>query len=163
MELLQSYEFWVGVGLVVFLLLLVAVKVPAAIGKTLDAKTAAIQAELDEAQTLRTEAQALLASIKTQRDQAEIQAAAMMRDAEAAAALYAVDAKAKLDEQITRRQAMAERKIASAEIAAAAAVKAAAADMAADLAEQVLTARLSKAKSDPLVDKAVAQLAGKFQ
>ena len=163
MALLQSYEFWVGAGLIALLLILVAVKVPAMLGKMLDDTTAKIQHELDEAEKLRTEAQALLASIKTQRDQAEHQAAAMLVEAEAAAKRYGVEAKVKLDEQIVRRQQLAERKIASAEAAATAQVKAAAADMAAAVAEQVLTSRLATAGSDPLIDRAVAQLAGKFQ
>ena len=163
MALLQSYEFWVGAGLVAFVLILVAVKVPALLAKMLDDTTAKIQHELDEAQKLRSEAQALLASIKTQRDEAEHQAATMLTEAEAAAQRYAVEAKIKLDEQIVRRQQLAERKIASAEAAATAQVKAAAAELAAEVAEQVLTGRLAKAKSDPLVDRAVEQLAGKFQ
>jgi F-type H+-transporting ATPase subunit b len=42
-------------------------------------------------------------------------------------------------------------------------VKAAAADLAAQAAEAVLAARLAAAKSDPLVDAAVAQVATKLQ
>ena len=88
MALLQSYEFWVGAGLVAFVLILVAVKVPALLAKMLDDTTAKIQHELDEAQKLRSEAQALLASIKTQRDEAEHQAATMLTEAEAADVLF---------------------------------------------------------------------------
>jgi F-type H+-transporting ATPase subunit b len=42
-------------------------------------------------------------------------------------------------------------------------VKAAAADLAAQMAETLLAQRLVGAKSDPLVDRAIAQLAGKLQ
>ena len=61
-----------------------------------------------------------------------------------------------------RRAELAERRIATAEAQAAADVKAAAADLATHLAEQVLTARLAKSKSDPLVDAALAQLPSKL-
>ena len=57
----------------------------------------------------------------------------------------------------------AKRKIASAEAQAAADVKAAAAELAAQIAEQVLAARLTAAKSDPLIDRGVDQLAAKLQ
>lgn len=163
MSLLQTGEVWVGIGLLLFVALLFRVKVPAAIAKALDAKTATIQHELDEAQRLRAEAQALLASIEVERDAAKAQAQQMLADAQASAVRYAEEAKIKLDEQVKRRQQMAERKIASAEAAAAAEVKAAAAEMAANMAEAVLAARIGASKSDPLVDRAVAQLGGKFQ
>ena len=58
---------------------------------------------------------------------------------------------------------MAERRIATAEAQAAAEVKAAAGELAAQMAETVLTARLVGAKSDPLIDSAIGQLAGKLQ
>ena len=47
---------------------------------------------------------------------------------------------------------MAERKIATAEAQAAADVKAAAGELAAQIAEQVLAARVKGQKTDPLVD-----------
>ena len=163
MAILQEAEFWVFVGLVIFIGGLVWAKVPAMAMKALDARGAAIQAELDEALRLRQEAQALLAQIKVQRDDAERLAAEMIANAEADSERLRVEAAAKLDEQIKRRRVMAERKIATAEAQAAADVKAAAGDLAAQIAEQVLAARLKDLKSDPLIDRAVGQMAGKLQ
>lgn len=163
MSLLQTGEFWVGVGLLCFLGMLILLKVPSAAAKALDATAAKIQAELDEASRLREEAQALLASIKTQREAAEAAAVEMIANAEAQARQMEIDAKAKLEEQIARRQVLAERKIAAAEAAATAEVKAAAGELAANAAEAILTARLAGQKSDPLVGAAIDQLAGKFQ
>ena len=73
------------------------------------------------------------------------------------------DAKAKLDDEINRRQALAERKIASAEAAATAEVKAAAAELAAQVSANILQSRLAGLKSDPLIDSAVSQMASKLQ
>ena len=53
---------------------------------------------------------------------------------------------------------MAERRIASAEAQATAEVKAAAADVAARAAETILASRIAGAKSDPLLDDAIAQI-----
>ena len=161
-EHLKEAEFWVGAALVVFALLLVWLKVPGMAGKALDARAEKIRAELFEAERLRKEAEALLASIKTQREEAERVAAEMIRNAEEDAKRMESEARVKLEDQIRRRADLAERKIATAEAQAAADVKAAAADLAADAAASVLAARLSGMKADPLVDSAVKGLAGKF-
>lgn len=159
---LSNPEFWVGVGLLLFFGI-VWWKARAMIAGMLDAKALTIQTDLDEAARLRAEAEAMLADIRAQREDAERQATEMLRAAEADAARLAVEAKARLEEQIARRAALAERKIASAEAEAAADVKAVAADLAAQAAEQILAARLATAKTDPQIDQAIAGLAARLQ
>lgn len=161
-EHLQEAEFWVGVALVVFALIMVLVKVPAMAGKALDARAEKIRGELFEAERLRKEAEALLASIKIQREEAERQAGEMIRNAEEEAKRLEADAHVRLEEQIKRRAELAQRKIATAEAQAAADVKAAAADLAAEVASSVLSARLASVKSDPLVDRAIKDIPGKL-
>ncbi|WP_304163941.1 F0F1 ATP synthase subunit B [Phenylobacterium aquaticum] len=157
-------EFWVGVGLLVFLGIVIFVaKAPQAIAATLDARTAVIQADLDEAARIREEAQRLLASLKIERAEAEAQAKEMLAAAQEQARLFEIEAKAKLEESLKRRQLLAERKIANAEAQAQAEVKAAAADLAAQMAEDVLVKRLAGAKTDPLIDVAISQLGSKLQ
>ena len=138
-------------------------KVPGMAMKALDDRGAKIRAELDEAVRLREEAGALLAQLKAQRLETEKLAAEMLANAEIEADRLRAEAKIKLDETIKRRQDMAERKIAIAEAQAATDVKAAAADLASQLAETMLAARLTGLKSDPLVDAAVAQIGSKLQ
>lgn len=163
MEILQEAELWVAIGMLILFGALVYFKVPAAAMKALDARGVKIQVELDEALRLRQEAQALLAQIKVQRDAAEKIAAEMIANAQANSERLRAEAAIKLDEQIKRRQLMAERKIANAETKAAAEVKAAAADLATQVAEAVLQARLKGLKSDPLVDRAVAFIGDRLQ
>lgn len=157
-------EFWVGVGLLIFLGIVIFVaKAPKAINAALDAKSAKIQADLDEAARIREEAQRLLTQLKAERAEAEAQAKDMLATAQEEARRYEAEAKAKLEESLARRQQLAERKIANAEAQAAAEVKAAAADLAAQAAEVVLTQRLPGVKTDPLVDRAISQLGSKLQ
>ena len=163
MELLQDAEFWTGLALLVFVLLMLALGVHKALAKALDSKAAKIQAELDEAKKLREEAQGLLASLKAQREQTEKLAAEMLANAKAEAKRLEAEAKDKLEEQIKRRQELAERRISNAEAQASAEVKAAAAELAAQMAEGVLAQRIKGAKSDPLIDAAVGQLATKLK
>jgi F-type H+-transporting ATPase subunit b len=159
----QEPECWVLIGLLVLGFFLFRAGVHKAAVKALDDRALKIQAELDEALRLRQEAQALLASIKTQREHTEHLAAEMLANAQAEAKRFSEEARVKLEEQIKRRQVMAERKIANAQHQAEAEVKAAAAELAAHIAETVLASRLQGLKTDPLVDRAVAQMADKLQ
>jgi F-type H+-transporting ATPase subunit b len=163
MEIFQDAHFWEGAGLILLIVALIWLKVPGMALKALDDRAHRIQAQLDEATKLRQEAERLLADIKVQREQAEQHAVEIVKLAQEEAARLAEDSKVKLEEQITRRGQMAERRIALAESQAAAEVKAAAADLAAQAAEAVLAARLAAAKTDPLVDAAVAKVATKLQ
>jgi len=162
-EFFQEAEVWVAIGLVILIGALVWAKVPGMALKALDSRGVAIQAELNEAMRLREEAERLLASIKTEREHAEQVAAEMIANAEAEAGRMRKEAAVKLEETIKRRQLMAERKIATAEAQASADVKSAAADLAAQLAEKVLAARVGDKSSAALIDAAVAQLPGKLQ
>ena len=162
-ELLQDAHFWVGVAFAILVLVMVRAGVPGLLTKALDGRGSAVQAQLDEANRLRQEAQTLLADIKTHRETTEAQAAEMLASAREDAERLGKEAQVNLADQIRRRGELAERKIASAEAKAAADVKAAAAELAAQIAEQVLAARLTAAKSDPLIDRGVDQLAAKLQ
>jgi F-type H+-transporting ATPase subunit b len=158
MSLLTEAEFWVAIGMLVFFGVLIYAKVPGLALKALDERGARVQAELDEALRLRQEAQALLESVRHEREAAEKLAAEILANAQADAKQLRAEAEARLKDQIERRRAMAERQIANAEQQAALAVKAAAAEAAAALAEQVLADRLSGLASDPLVDRAIAEI-----
>jgi F-type H+-transporting ATPase subunit b len=163
MNLFEDAHFWEGTGLALLIIALVWLKVPGMALKALDDRAHRIQAQLDEATKLRQEAERLLADIKTQREAAERHADEIVAMAQQEAQRLGEESKVKLEEQIKRRGEMAERRIALAETQAAAEVKAAAADLAAQAAEAVLAARLAAAKSDPLIDAAVAQVATKLQ
>ena len=157
-------EFWVGAGLLIFLAIVIFVaKAPRAVAAALDGQAAKIQSDLDEAARIREEAQRLLQELQAERDAAQRQAEDMLAAAQEQVRLFEADAKAKLEESLARRQKLTEQRIQIAEAQAAADVKAAAAELAAQMAERVLTQRLTGAKSDPLIDKAIGQQAGKLQ
>ncbi|WP_372782986.1 ATP F0F1 synthase subunit B [Phenylobacterium sp.] len=163
MDLLTDAHFWVGIAFVVFLAILIMAGVHKFAWKALGDAGDKVRAQLDEANRLREEAQALLARIQSEREQSEKQSAEILANAEEQAKRMQVEAQERLAEQIERRGQLAERRIATAEAQAAAEVKAAAGDLAAQMAEHVLTARIAGAKTDPLIDAAIGQLAGKLQ
>jgi|SRR6185312_12545685 len=163
MQLFLEAHFWVGAAFVVFLAVLVMAGAHRFAWKALGDAGDKVRAQLDEANKLREEAQALLARIQADREASEKLAAEIMANAEDQARRMQAEAQARLAEQIERRGQLAERRIATAEAQAAAEVKAAAGELAAQMAEQVLAARIAGAKSDPLIDAAIGQLAGKLQ
>lgn len=163
MEILLDAHFWVGVAFVIFVGILLLAGVPGLAAKAIDARADKLRERLAEAEALRSEAQALLDQIKAQKAASEKLAAEVLANAKDEAQRLQVEAQAKLAEQIERRGQLAERRIATAEAQAAAEVKAAAADLASQMAEGVLKARLAGVKSDPLVDQAIGQIGAKLQ
>src|SRR6185369_15766092 len=138
MQLLSEPEFWVAVGFVIFVGVLVYVGVPKMLVDALDARGKRVQAELDEARHLKEEAQKLLAEYRTKQRQADEEAAAIIEGAKAEAGRVAAETKIKMEDFVARRTKMAETKIAQAEAQAIADVRAAAADAAVAAAEKVL-------------------------
>ena len=163
MELLQDAEFWVGIAFVLFLAIMVWLKIPGMVAKALDSRAEKIRAELAEAERLRKDAEALLASIRARREAAEAQAAELLANAEAEARQMEIDAHARLEEQIRRRGEIAKAKIAQAESQAAAEVKSAAADLAIEVASVLLARRAQAMTVDAMVDQAMGDLSTKLQ
>jgi F-type H+-transporting ATPase subunit b len=158
----EDPTFWVGVGTALFVLVLVYMKVPAALGKALDERAAAIKAELEEARRLRGEAEALLADYRKKTANAAEEAQAIIDAAKAAADRMAADAKIALQQQIDRRAKMAEQKIAQAEADAIAEVRTAATAAASAAATDLIARRMTEARGDALIDNAIAELGAKM-
>ena len=155
-------EFWVAVGFVIFLGILVYVGVPKLITKSLDDRANRIQAELDEARRLREEAQALLAEYERKKQQAEGEAQAIIVSAKAEAERIAAEAKVRSEEFVARRTKMAETKIAQAEAQAVADVRAAAAEAAVTAAETILTQSVKGKVADDLLARGITDVKAKL-
>ena len=103
--------FFAFVGLVIFLALIVYLKVPGMVAKSLDARADQIRNDLSEAKRLREEAQQLLAEYQRKRKEAEADAAKIVAAAEREAEMIAAEAKQKTEEFVARRNALSEQKI----------------------------------------------------
>jgi F-type H+-transporting ATPase subunit b len=146
----------VGLAMLVLLLVFLWKKVPAAIGKALDAKIAGIRAQLDEAAALRAEAEQLKAEYEARSAASEGEAAAMLERARGEA--DAIRAKAETDAAalVERRTRMAEDKIAAEERAALQQLRATAAEAAAKAAARIIAERHDAGSDKALVDHAIA-------
>lgn len=134
--------FWALVGLVIFLGIVVYLKVPGMIAKSLDERAAKISKELDEARTLREEAQALLAEYHRKRKEAEKEASDIVAAAGREANAIVEDAKQKTEEYVARRNKLAEQKIASAEAEAIKEVRTAAVELAVAAATRIVAEKV---------------------
>ena len=142
--------FFAFVGLLLFLALVVYLKVPGMMAKSLDARADKIRDELAEAKRLREEAQHVLAEYQRKRKEAEAEAAGIVAAAEREAAMLTAEAKQKTEEFVTRRNALSEQKIKQAETEAINAVRSAAVDLAIAAAEAVLAKKTDAAVQDSL-------------
>ena len=144
---------WATVALLIFVAILLYIKVPAMLSKSLDARSDKIRAELDDARRLREEAQALLAEYQKKRKEAEQEAADIVAAAKNEAALLAEDAHKKTEDYVARRTALAEQKIGQAEREAINEVRASAVELAVEAARKVLGDKVD-AKADANLFKA---------
>jgi F-type H+-transporting ATPase subunit b len=161
-ELFKEPEFWVAVGFVLVIGILVWQGVPKMVAKMLDSRAAAIAAELAEARRLREEAAALLADYKAKAAGAEREAESIVVEARAEAARFAEVSRADLKAQIERRAQAAQDKIAQAEAAAMSEIRALAADAAAAAAQKLITARMDEQRAGNLIADGIKDLGAKL-
>jgi len=129
-----------------------------ALSGLLDARTATVKAELEEASRLRREAEAMLEDAEKQRTDALADAKAMIERARSEATRLASEAAAEAEASARRREQMAIDRIAAAEKAAVDEVRLAAADIATTAAREVISEGLSADADSRLIDQAITQL-----
>ncbi len=160
-DLLNSPEFWVAVAFVIFVAA-VFKKVRDALNSALDGRSARIKAQLDEAQSLREDAQALLAEYQRKQRGAGKEAKAFVEHAKAEAERSREQAQADLEKAIQRREEQALEKIEQAEAAALKEVRDQAVDLAIAATAQLLSESVAAQKGEALVDDAIAELPEKL-
>jgi F-type H+-transporting ATPase subunit b len=147
--------FWALVGLVIFLALMVYVKVPGMITRSLDDRAGKIRDELEQARRLREEAQQLLAEYQRKRKEAEKEAAEIVESARHEADMLVREAKQKTEEYVARRTALAEQKIGQAERDAVNEVRSNAVDIAVAAARKLLADKVDATVAEKLFKSSV--------
>ncbi len=133
---------WATVALLIFVGIMLYIKVPAMVSKSLDGRADRIRGDLDDARRLREDAQALLADYQKKRKEAEQEAAEIVEAAKREAAALAEEAHKRTEDYVVRRTALAEQKIGQAEREAIAEVRSSAVDLAVEAARQVLAVKV---------------------
>lgn len=159
---LANTDFVVLLAFILFIAILIYFGVPGMLGGMLDKRADQIRSELDEAKSLREEAQALLASYE--RKQAEVQAQAdrIVATAKSEASDAAEQAKVDLEASIARRLAAAEDQIASAEAGAVKEVRNKAVSIAVEAAREVIASQMKATDANKMIDDAIATVEQKL-
>ncbi|MCW5747252.1 MAG: F0F1 ATP synthase subunit B [Alphaproteobacteria bacterium] len=150
-------EFWVAIAFVIFVALMVW-KARKVVTDMLDQRAEAIRKQIDEAETLRREAQDLLADYQRKQSEAYKVAEGIVAEAKAEADRMKVKAEADLETAIKQRERQAMDRIAHAEAQAMADVRNAAVEAAIGATQSLLRERLAAGQGGELVDQAIAEL-----
>ncbi len=124
----------------------------------LDSRAERIRSELEEANRLKEEAQAALATFQRKQRDAMQEAEQIVEHARQEADRLRAQAAEALEEQLQRREQQAMDRIANAERSAAAEIRGAAVDLAVSAAAKLIADQVDEAKSAALIDEAIADL-----
>lgn len=149
----------VSLAMLVLLIVLLVKKVPALLVSSLDNQIADIRRQLDEAKTLRAEAEALRDEYARKIAEAEQSAADMATQANHEAEAIVAKARSDAAELVQRRARMAEDRIAAAERTAIGEVRAKTAAAAATAAASLIAQRHGAEADKALVDRTISRLA----
>jgi F-type H+-transporting ATPase subunit b len=157
----SSPEFWVAVAFVIFV---IAVFRPASkqIVAALDSRGERIRSELEEAHTLREEAQKLLAESKRKHRDAIKETEEILAHAKVEAGRLREQAQQDLAAALARREQAALDKIAQAEAKALREVREQAVDVALAATAALIAANLDQKKHAAIVDESIRGIAEKL-
>jgi F-type H+-transporting ATPase subunit b len=159
--LLHSAEFWVAIAFIIFV---AAAFRPARrfLSEALDARISRIRGEVEEAQRLREEAQAMLANYQRRQREAIQEAEQIIAHAREEADRTKAKAEAELEESIARREQQAADKIAQAEAAAIDEIREKAVDMAIDATAKLLGEKMAGKPGEQAVADAIKDIPKKL-
>lgn len=159
MEMLQhNTTLWVAFSFFIFLALAIKMGGKGIIA-TLDKKIAEIKSEIETAERLKAEAQAMLADFQTKQRDAEKAATQIIEQAKASALAVQKAAEAELSETMERREAQLSERLRRIEQKAIADIQNHAADLALKATREIVEKTLDEKASTKLVDQAIASAA----
>jgi F-type H+-transporting ATPase subunit b len=159
---MNNTNFVVLIAFVLFVGVLLYLKVPGLIIGILDTRADTIRKVLDEARSLREEAQTILATYERKQKEVAEHAEQIVAHAKIEADNAATQAKEDLKASIARRLQAAVDQIASAEAAAVKEVRDTAITVAIAAASEVITSSMSAKDGGALIDAAIAEVGEKL-
>lgn len=159
--ILENPHTWVYLAFFIFVAL-AGPKIWKALAQMLDRRSLTIKSDLDEAQKLKDEAQALLAEYQRKQRDAMREAEEIISNAKSLAQRQIKDAGKKLEENLARREKASLEKIAQAEAQALAEVRREAVDVATAAAAQVIRGQIDGARGGALIDQAITEVEKKL-
>lgn len=162
MDFLNNTNIVVGIGFVIFVGILLYFDLPKMIAGKLDERAIKIKADLEEARSLRDEAQSLLASFERKQKEVKAQAEEIVAAARVESERAAVTAKEDIRKSVDRRLATATEQIAAAEKAAIRQIKDRAVTVAVAAAADVISRGMTSQDADAIIDASIAEVGAKL-
>jgi F-type H+-transporting ATPase subunit b len=159
--ILENPHTWVYLAFFIFVVL-AGPKIWKALAQMLDRRSLKIKSDLDEAQKLKDEAQALLAEYQRKQRDAMREAEEIISNAKGLAQRQIKDAGKKLEENLARREKASLEKIAQAEAQALAEVRREAVDVATAAAAQIIRGQIDGVRGGVLIDQAIVEVEKKL-
>ena len=156
-------SFFVALAFATVVAAFLYLKLPQRLLAALDAKSAEIANELEQARKLRDEAQALLADYETRRKSAEHQAEVILTEARETAQRLAEESRAAMQAQLERRTLQAESKIARAEEQLVGEVRAAITQLAVDAAAHLIETDMKAQQANAIIEQNISELKDRLQ
>ena len=156
-HLFRDPEFYVLLAVAIFLVVVWKPMRRTVVG-ALDSRAERIRQELDAARNLRNEAQQALAAYQRQQQEGAAEAQAIIIHAKEEAERIAAQSLRDLETTLSRRQQLAQERVAQEEAKAIAEIRAIAVDVAIAASRQVIAASLDERRGAALIDDAIAAL-----
>ena len=160
-ESVEDANIWILAAFICFFLVFGGIAYKKAMG-ALDARSERIKKELDDAVSLRDDAQRLLDEYRSKRAQAEADALGMIKHAELEAGRRAEQAKKDLEAAMERRAQMALQRIAQAEADALREVRAAAATLTIQATARLIAQNMGPERAEEMVQESIRQVQQKL-
>ncbi len=160
--MLSTPEFWVAAGFVIFIIV-AARPTMKAMGTMLDDRAEGIRKQIEEAQTLREEAQAALANYQRLQRDALKEAEEILEHAKSEATRIREQAEADLAASLARREQVAVEKIAQAEAKALQEVREQAVELAVGATRRLIDEKMTDDVRARLNADAIAELPTRLQ
>ncbi|RFB04886.1 F0F1 ATP synthase subunit B family protein [Parvularcula marina] len=160
--LLEDTSLWVLVAFLIVVGIALYAGVPKIVGGMFKKRADGVREQLDEARSLREEAQRMLADFQKRQREAEAEAEGIIDQAKRDAKIMAQEARTKMDEQLARRRKAAEERIARAEAQAISEIRGKTADLAVAAASSIIKDRMDTSAQSALIDKAIADVGNRL-
>ncbi len=157
MSLLNDTNFWVLLGFLIFVAF-VYKRAATIVTTKLDERADNIRKQIEEARTLREEAQAMLAQYQRQQRDAEKAAAGLVADAKVQADNLLKQAQVDAEAAAERQKKMAEARIAQMEAHAVAEIRAVAAEVAVQATRSLIEQNMDAGKANTILADSIEKL-----
>ncbi len=151
-------EFFVAISFIIFVGLILILRLPRRILNVLDERSLNIQKELEQARSLREEAQIILAKEKKKLEEADVEIVNLLKNADEHTKKFKANAEKSLSEDIERKKKQSELKIKQVESDAIKEVKLKATELSLEIAKAYIKQNFDSKMSSKIFEESIKDL-----